>query len=566
MSTAKRIYFYLVYFITLGMFSSGVAMLLRLCFDVIIKHPVPAQIGAESFSRQMLSLGVAMLFIGGVLWFLFWRAIQRNVSGNPAEIGSAIRKMFMSIILAASALVGLFAAVDFLKWLMAGASLNQFPSGELANLIVTGVIWYYHLRLTEKEGQPSPDAKTLRRCYVYLLSGWGLASLSINLVGLVNTAVLHLPVWGEVIVSGKLWGSGVQNSLGWILLGGAAWAFHWFRMARGDSASTLRQVYLYLLAISGGAIAGLVALTTSLFKVFEFALGALSIPTNTYFQFLGWTIPTMLVTAAVWVYHQRVTQEEAEQVQERLSARRVHSYLMSFIGLGTLIAGLIILLGIFLEVPIHTAITEPVVVTPGWWRNQLSLCLALLVVATPIWLYYWNRVLKMAAVEGVAERRARSRRIFLYVVLGAAVVTLAADLVNIIYQLLNGLLQGTFGIDTLRYSKWSLQTLVVAVPVLMYHWRILRQDQRIGAEAVIARKTVTVLVSEGAADLVTRIEDKLGYKVHTLRYLEQMPGDFPVLSDEEVSKLASDIQAAPSTKVMLVSAAGRILLLPYQEK
>jgi len=453
-----------------------------------------------------------------------------------------------------------------LKWLMAGALLNQFPSGGLANLIVTGVIWYYHWRVTEKEGQPSPEAKTLRRWYVYLLSGWGLVSLSVNLVGLVNTAVLHLPVWGAAMVSGKFWSSSVHSSLSWILLGGAVWAFHWFRMARGDSDSTLRQVYLYLLAISGGAIAGLVALAVFFYGVFIWAFGGVTGSIAPYFRSLGWVVPTILVAAAVWFYHQRVTQEEATAVQERLSARRVHSYLMSFLGLGTLIGGLIMLLGILFELPIHAASIAPTVVTSGWWRDQLSLCLALLVVATPIWLYYWNRVLQMAATGGVAERRARSRRIFLYVVLGAAVVTLAADLVNIIYQLLNGVLQGTFGADVLRHSKWSLQTLFVAIPVLMYHWRILRQDQRLGAEAAAVRKTVTVLVSDRAAGLVSQIEEKLGYKVHALRYLGQMPEDFPVLSDEEVSRLAGDIQAAPSTKVMLVAGEGRILVLPYQEK
>jgi len=564
MSTAKRVYFYLVYTIVLGMFSAGVSMLLRLCFDIVIKHP-SAQIGAQAFNQEALSLGLAMLVIGGVLWFLFWRAIQRSVSGNTEEIGSAIRKLFLNLILTVSALVGLYAAVGFLKWLMAGALLNQFPSGGLARLIVTGVIWYYHWRVTEEEGQPSPEAKTLRRWYVYLLSGWGLVALSVNLGGLVNNAVLHLPVWGTTIILGKLWNSSLQSNLSWILLGGAVWAFHWFRMARGDFDSTLRQVYLYLLAISGGAIAGLVALTTSLFKVFRFALGTLSTPTNTYFQFLGWAVPTMLVAAAVWAYHHRVTQEEATQVREQLSARRVHSYLMSFIGLGTLIAGLIILLGILLELLFHTVGIKPMVVTSGWWHNQLSVCLALLVVATPIWLYYWNRVLQIAA-KGVAERGARSRRIFLYVVLGAAVIILAADSINIVYQLLNGMLQGRFGVDVLRHSKWSLQTLIVAVPVLMYHWQILRQDQRLGAEVAAVRKTVTVLVSDRAAGLVSQIEEKLGYKVRTLRYLGRKPKYLPELSAKEVSRLAGDIQAAPSTKVMLIATGGKILLLPYQEK
>jgi hypothetical protein len=562
MSTAKRVYFYLVYFITLGMFSSGVGILLGVIFNAVFRQP--SVVGTESFSKGMLSLGLATLVIGGVLWFLFWRAIQRNVAGDAAEIGSAMRKFFLNLILVASALTGLSAAVGFLKWLMAGVPLNEFPSTGLATLIVTGVIWYYHWRLSEGEGQPSPEARTLRRWYVYILSGWGLVALAVGLVQLVNMAVLQLPVWGAII-SRPFWGSSVQGNIGWILMGGVAWGFHWFRMAKGDSDSALRQVYLYLLAIVGGSIAGLVALAKSLSGVFRLALGSLSTPANTYFQFLGWAVSLILVATAIWVYHQRITQEEAVQVPERLSARRVHLYLMAFLGLATMIAGLIMLFGILIELLIGAVSSNPIVVTQGWWRDQLSICLALLVVATPIWLYYWNRVLKIASAGGAAERGAMSRRIFLYVVLGAAVVALAADLVNIVYQMLNGLLQGTFGVEVLRRSKWSLQTLFIVIPLLLYFWQILRQDQRLGAELAV-RKTVTMLVSDQQAGLVSRIEEKLGYRVKTLHYVGQMPEEVPALSDEEASRLASEIQAAPGTKVMLVASAGRVIVLPYREK
>jgi len=566
MSTIRRVYFYAVSIITLGIFAAGGQILLRLAFD-IIKGSTLVQIEAPGFIREQLSLGLALLVIGGVLWFLFWRAVQRQVSRNSAEVGAAIRKLFLNIILAVTALVSLYMAVRFLTWLMAGLPREQFSSGGLATLIVAGAIWYYHWRIGEGEGQPSPDARTLRRWYVYLLSGWGLVSLSVGLVQLINSAILSLPVWGETITYGGFWNSGLRQSLGWILLGGSAWAFHWFRMARVDYDSTLRQVYLYLLTILGGAIAGLAALTTTLFGVFRFAFGSLDVALSTHFQFLGWTVPTMLVAAAVWVYHQQVVQEEAARLPERrLSARQVLLYLMSFIGLGTLIAGLIMLLGILLELPVNAVSRGPMVVSPGWWHQQLSLGLALVVVASPIWLYYWNRVLQMVAEGGVVEQVSRARRIFLYVIVGVAIITLAADLINIVYQLLNGLLQGTFGIEVFRSSKWSLQTLVVAAPVLWYHWRILRQDQRLGAEKLPPRKTVTLLAGEPAAGLVSRIEEKLGSQVRPLRYLGQTPEDIPVLSDEEIDRLVRDIQAAPSDKVMLVVAGGKVLVLPYEEK
>ncbi len=561
MSTVKRVFFYTVSFVTLGTSAGGVGMLLALCFDILIKGET-----WRGFARGQLSLGLAMLIIGGVLWFLFWRTIRRQVSENPAEIRSEIRKLFLNVTQGVAALVGLTAAVGFLRWLMAGASLDRFPSAELTMLIVTAGIWYYHWRVEEKEGQPSPEAKTMRRCYVYALSGFGLVSLASGLIQLVNAAIFCLPVWGGDAVHGGFWNYGVQDNVGWILIGGSTWAFHWFYMARGDYDSTLRQVYMYLLAILGGAMAGLVALTTSLFYVFRFAFGGVSTAGDRYFLFLGWTIPTMLVAAAIWTYHQKTVQEEAAQLRERmLSARRVYLYLMSFIGLGTLIAGLITLLGILLNLWINAA-SSGAVVTSGWWHDQLSVCLALLIVGTPLWLFYWRGVLQMAAEGDVAERGARSRRIFLYAILGIAVITLAADLVYIIYQILNSLLQGTSGVNILRNLNWSLQTMLISLPVLIYHWRILRQDQRLGAEKLPLRKTVTLMCAEPSASLVYRIEEKLGYHIRLLRCLGQAPEDIPSLSDEEVEAVASDIQAAPSSKVMLVVAGGKIIVLPYEEK
>ena len=158
--TIRQVYFYTVSIITLGIFAAGVQILLRLGFD-IIKGSTLVQIEAPGFSMEQLSLGIAMLVIGGVLWFLFWRAVQRQVSGSPAEVGAAIRKLFLNIILVVAALVSLYAAVEFLAWLMSGVPRGQFPSTGLANLIVAGAIWYYHWRVSEGEGQPSPDARTL---------------------------------------------------------------------------------------------------------------------------------------------------------------------------------------------------------------------------------------------------------------------------------------------------------------------------------------------------------------------------------------------------------------------
>jgi len=566
MSVTRRVWFYLVTLVTLGIFAAGIGQLLSLLFDITIKGSYLAQVGRTGFVQQQLSLGLAMLVIGGPLWFFFWRAISRRVTGVPEETGATMRKFFLNLILLVTAITALVSASGFISWLLAGVPAATFSSGGLATLIVTGLIWYYHRRVSETEGHPSPSALTLRRWYVYILSGFGLVWLAVSLVQLINLAVLALPVWGS-FVQASFWNDATRSAITWLVLGGLSWYFHWLRQARGDFDSTLRQVYFYLLAILGGAVAALVALTITFYRLFLWATGGMpAVAGGSPLQFLGWAIPTIIVGAAIWTYHQRLVQEGAGKVSEqKLSAQRVHAYLMSFLGLGTLVSGLYIIFSILLDLIINATAT-PAAVTAGWWRNQLSQCLALLLVGAPMWLYYWGQALRRAEASGLAEWRARSRRIFLYFVVGIFIITLAAGLVNIIYQLINGMLSGSFGINVLRNSKWSIGTLIVAAPLLWYHWQIVRGEQRRGAEAAAVHKTVTILLNPKSAALVARLEDKLGFKVRVLQKAGAENEPETVSPDEEIARLAADVQAAPSNKVLLVETGGRLIVVPYQGK
>ena len=563
-SIPRRVWLYLITLVSLGIFAGGIGQLLTLLADTAIKGSSLIRVGESAFNQQQLSLGLAMTVIGGPLWFFFWRAVQRRIRANQDEAGNAIRKLILNIVLLVTALTGIIAASNLLEWLLAGVQTAELPSSELAIVIVTGAIWCYHWLVSEGEGHPSPAAETLRRWYVYVLSGFGLVWLAVGLVHLIDVAVISLPFWGDALVRGEFWSNTAQMSIAQILLGGLAWYFHWFRMARGDFDSTLRQVYFYLLTISGGAITVLVTLSILIYRFLIWAFDTAG-ASSRYFQFLGWAVPTILVGLAIWGYHRRLAQEESSQVQEkRQSAQRIYIYLMSFLGLGTLATGLSFLFGTIIDLIIHAAGTS-LTVSPDWWQDQVSLFLALLVVGTPIWLYYWNSVFKLVQAGGIEEWRSLSRRIFLYVIVGASIITVAADLVNIIYQLLNGVLQDDFGVNVLRDSKWSLQTLIVAAPLLWYHWRILRADQRQGAESVVVRREVTFLVDDRSGELVSRLENKLGYKVRNLYHVGQTT-ETPPIPDEEIDRLVNEIQASPSDKVMLVVVGGKVITLPYQDK
>jgi hypothetical protein len=564
MSTSRRFFFYLVSTITLGIMGGGIGQLLSLVFDLFIPKPVYGQVGRVAFNQQQFSLGLAMLIIGGVLWLVFWSYIQRRTAKNEAEIGSGIRKLFLNLIIVSAAQTALFTAINFVTWLLAGAAGYGFTSGELAGVLVAGAIWYYHWRVSEKEGQPSPAARTLRRWYIYILSGISLILFFMGPVELLGNIFSSLPVWGRTSISTPLWNEATRRSIAFILMGGLSWFFHWMHMAKGDLDSTLRQVYLYLLGILGSAVTGLVAVSITLYQLFLLAFGTPPGSADLNLIVLSWTVPTIIVAIAFWSYHRRLAEEEAESAQEnQLSAQRVHSYLMSFLGLGTMVSGIIFFFGLFIDLIINA--TNAPVVSSGWWQRQLSLSLALLLVGTPLWLYYWSKVLKRVAAGGVSEWKSASRRIFLYGVVAIAIIGLAADLVNIIYRALNAILGSINGSSFWSVTRWSWQTLLPAAAVLGYHWQVLREDYRRGSEPAVMRKQVTVLVGEDAGQIVSGIEARLGYKVKVL-YSETRPENLLAITDQELDDIIGQVQASKMSSVMLVASGGKLLVLPYRKK
>lgn len=561
MSATRRLYLYIITAISLGVMAAGAGQLLSLIFDLTIKSQID-QVNRDTFITGQLSLGLAMLFIGAPLWYFFWRSIQQRTAGSPQEIGNGIRKFYLNLLLVITSLTAAAALIETLRWLFGGASAFQFQTGSLSAAIVSSLIWFYHWNISEKEGRPSASAATLRRWYVYVLSAYGLVTLATSLAGFINAGVLSLPFFNGTLIQGGFWSEMTQTLVARILIGGLVWYFHWFRMAKGDFDSTLRQVYFYLLTVSGGAIAALVAATITVERLVTIALGGVTVPLGSYFNFIGWAIPTMIIGTAIWGYHHELAKEESERSRERRqSAERTHYYLMSFIGLSTMSSGIILLFGLILNVLIGVS-GRILIQGTTWWQGLLGLSLALLIVGTPLWLYYWGRVLKRVEAGSFEEWRAASRRIFLYAVVIIAIGTLIADTVNIVYQVLVGILQSHMG-TIIRESRWSIQTGLVAGPWLWYHLRIIRADQKRGAEVSAARRQVTILTFDRTKATAGKLEQKLGYRVRILH--RAGAGEDSVLSDEEAERISREIENSPATRVIVLSVGGKFVSLPFEE-
>jgi hypothetical protein len=564
MSSVRRVFFYLITLIALGILAGGAGVLISLLGNWIFGSATT--IGQGHFNRQQLSLGIAMVVIGGPLWGLFWYNLGRQVNHQSVEIGATTRKLFLNLILTVSILTAVIAGDNFFKAWLGGQAAERGAAGNLATMIVALGVWLYHWQVSEREGQPSKAAKTLHRWYVYIASGYGLVWFCVAVVQMIAACTNLLPFWAGSLVNNGSWGREISANIPGVVFSEALWAFHWLRMASADRDSTLRQVYLYLLSISGSTIAGLVAFINGVYKTLAWALGAAPAYQGVYFQYLTWTIPTLAISLGVWLYHQTLAKEESLQVEEkRLSAKRVYHYIMSFSGLGTLTAGLVILIGLIFNLIVNS-LDPAIAVQNGWWQKQLALSLALLVAALPLWWYYWNRIIDMADKGGIIEWRARSRRIYLYFIVAASFIGLAAALVNLIYQCLSGLLAGFSGIEILNKCRWSLQSIIVALPILIYHWQTARRDQHRGAESGLSPKRISALVNTSSLGLIERLEKQLGTAIRVLEYNDEENAEAtPAISDEQLAITVSEIRAGTAPQIMLIVRGGQIKMIAYRE-
>ncbi|MCH8949842.1 MAG: hypothetical protein IIB87_05650, partial [Chloroflexi bacterium] len=173
-------------------------------------------------------------------------------------------------------------------------------------------------------------------------------------------------------------------------------------------------------------------------------------------------LASALVAGGVWGYHRTVVFAEVEAAGVQLvSARRAYRYLAAAVGLGTLAVGLTVLfaVAIGLLIPGAQGVT---IVGQRWWGTPLSLALTLTIVGAPVWVRYWLRQQGEVRAGTPAERQALSRRTFIFVVFGIAVLATLASGSTFLFMLLDALFDGRLSAQVLDGGKWALGVALTA--------------------------------------------------------------------------------------------------------
>jgi hypothetical protein len=273
--------------------------------------------------------------------------------------------------------------------------------------------------------------QTVRRLYLYLLSGITLGMLSVGLILLLEVTLAALGV-GRGALAGGGGGDRERLSLAAALVGVGlpVWGIHWFFVERGlraanqhadaERASVVRA--LYFTVVLGVLLAFAAAATLSLLQ--DLITGVLGDPASGFYDAgPANSIAVLVVTGAGWVYHAAIRRRDMRAgplVGAAAWLPRIYLYGASLIALGNLLLTLGSLAALAAESLLGP---PPDVQEPGFRNLELAGDLAAILVWGAIWLGHWwyaGRLVLDSGWRGASERPARLRLAFFIAVVGAS--------------------------------------------------------------------------------------------------------------------------------------------------
>lgn len=499
MKTIRRLYFFLVAFISVEVVLWGLIELLRqMVFRGVLLEPAT------------LAQALSLILVGVPIFLIHWGWAQHAARSDAEEHAALLRAVFLYAVLLATlvpvaqnvlALLNrsfiTLAGLESYRAFLGGA---QSWTDNLIAIFFNLVAAAYFYRVTQFDWLTLLDSsnyRDVRRFYRYIWVLYGLLLLVFG-VQQVLSFLFSVPF---AAVSGQAKSEDLMNGLALLLVGAPIWFFAWQTCQRAlaepqETGSSLRLGILYLLSL-GGVVTVLSAAGIVADAFLRLLLGEPASFAETMAIVRG-PLSVGLPLAAIWAYYGHTLSLEIASYSSpvrRAGLKRFYFYVLSLIGLGATFTGLALLFGFFVEQ----------LTTQRVWgidvRRQLSAALAVLLVSLPLWLLTWRPMQAESLTKdenGDNARRSLIRRAYLYLVIFSTVLGGMGSAIALFYLLLSALL-GSPGATFLRDALNALQLLVLFVVFLVYHWSALRRDAGRKADALAALQAqFPVLVFEQA--------------------------------------------------------------------
>ncbi|VAW30889.1 hypothetical protein MNBD_CHLOROFLEXI01-1991 [hydrothermal vent metagenome] len=289
------------------------------------------QFGDSVPSKSGLPTTVTQLLLGIPLWIIFWRQGQRLFHGpDRVEQESVLRKaylylaVFMGVMTAVTTTTILFAA-----WLR--GLLGLTTSGDIRDplSIIVGalILWVFHAYALQEDASAAtehPRQAGIRRLYLYLVAGVGLAALLIGLAGEISVLIRSLAE-GTTIVND------LREGLAWftaaLIAGLPVWLIPWQKVQAAavskptsvdERQSLVRRIYLYfyLFVAAMTMLASAIYIVSQLVELLLGVRDAANLLTD-----LGHAIAFTLIAVGVWMVHWTTLRQDGRFLQEAESQK-----------------------------------------------------------------------------------------------------------------------------------------------------------------------------------------------------------------------------------------------------
>ena len=537
MKSIRRLYFYLVAFISIEVVVWGLIGLLRSIVDDTVSG------GADALAQAL-----ALILVGVPIFLIHWLWAQRISARDEEERAATLRAVFLYAILLATLIPVVQNTLSFIDrallqstGLGAERAFRAFSEQTLAdNLIAIGMniivaAYFRNILLGEWAAlKELENFSEVRRLYRYL---WMLYGLLTTVFG--TQQILRFLFYIPSDILGAMGREVVVNGLALILVGTPIWVYSW-RLIQdslidpAEMGSNLRLGILYLLAL-GGVIT---VVTTAAMLVNAAAARLLGAEwtTQEFVQRIGGPISVGVPLGMVWAYYGYWLKRHVAAIGDpvrQAGMRRLYYYILAFIGLVVSVVGVATLFGFIIDM-----LTNPGLLLSDSMRGTLATSISSLVVGLPLWLMTWRPMQAEALADnelGDHARRSVIRKFYLYLVLFGSVIGGMATAVGLVYQLLRVVLTGDAGSDFVNTLLNLVQLLFLFGVVLVYHLNVLRRDGASISDKLVAKQSMfPVLVidsGDGFADSVRSALTKSGSKVQvTVATPSEKPqGDFSAM-------------------------------------
>jgi len=521
MKSIRRLYFYLVAFISIEVVVWGLILLLRSIVDDKV-----------SGGPRELAQALALILVGMPIFLFHWLWAQRASAREQEEKSATLRAVFFYAILLSTLIPVVQNLLAFINRSFLGAarldSYRAFLGGSqtladnfiaiLMNAIVAAYFWNT-LRgewatLTEKE-----NFSEVRRLYRYI---WMLYGLLMTVFGAQQILRFLFYIPGDVL--GELGREVVVNGTALLVVGTPVWVYTW-RVIQdslpdpAEMGSSLRLGILYLLALGG-----VITVISTSYAVVHLVLRILFGEDTTFREFvheIGGPLSIGIPLGAVWAYFGHWLNRHIQAVGDNVrqaGMKRLYNYILAFIGLVVALVGVEILLAFLVD-----TVTNREYLSMDYMRGPLSSSFTSLIVGLPLWLAMWRPMQAEALADhemGDHARRSVIRKFYIYLALFASVIGGMATAVGLVYQLIIVVLEGEIGSNFVNNVLNLTQLLFLFSVVLVYHLYVLRRDGSSTADQLVEKQSAYhVLIvdsGEGFAESVKAALAKLGSKMQIM--------------------------------------------------